>query len=175
MKNWIDAVIHPSINGLGGGDMYTTITRIFDQFDQDGYILGLDYCKAFDCLDPLVTKELLRRYGWPEPFISLCTRVWGGQKRFLSWGHHTHPHPLPSASQPQGDPLGPLIMSLWVLSGVLSVQSEGSSVSTYLDDRCHCGVPCHLAPVFVPVGGLVCWCGLARGRCQNCGRWAQGC
>ena len=136
MKNWIDAVIHPSINGLGGGDMYTTITRIFDQFDQDGYILGLDYCKAFDCLDPLVTKELLRRYGWPEPFISLCTRVWGGQKRFLSWGHHTHPHPLPSASQPQGDPLGPLIMSLWVLSGVLSVQSEGSSVSTYLDDRC---------------------------------------
>ena len=77
MKNWIDAVIHPSINGLGGGDMYTTITRIFDQFDQDGYILGLDYCKAFDCLDPLVTKELLRRYGWPEPFISLCTRVWG--------------------------------------------------------------------------------------------------
>ncbi|CAL1138292.1 unnamed protein product [Cladocopium goreaui] len=37
---------------------------------------------------------------------------------------------------PKGDPLGPLIMSLWVLSGVLSVQSEGSSVSTYLDDRC---------------------------------------
>lgn len=54
----------------------------------------------------------------------------------MSWGHHVHPDPLQYSAQPQGDPLGCVFMSLWVLSGVRSVRFPGSFVTTYLDDRC---------------------------------------
>ena len=63
MKQWLHEVVNPDINGLGGGDIYSTIAKVVDDFDRDGYVLGLDYQKAFDCLDPSVSNHLLKAFG----------------------------------------------------------------------------------------------------------------
>ena len=136
MKAWLQRTLDPAVAGLETGDIYNCLIKIFDEFDERGYILGLDYEKAYDCLDPAVTRHLLVRYGWPPSLASSLCSVWAGQRRFVSWGHHVHPDPLLASAQPQGDPLGCVIMSLWVLAGVRSVRTEGSWMSTYLDDRC---------------------------------------
>ena len=60
-------------------------------------------------------------------------------KKSIQWDHHTHFQPLDSSCvQVQGDPLGPLVMSLWVMAGVASVTATtqvNSSTKVYLDDR----------------------------------------
>ena len=56
--------------------------------------------------------------------------------------HHTHSSTLDASRvQPQGDPWGPLLMSLWVQAGVQTVlqtcetPESDISIKTYLDDR----------------------------------------
>ena len=83
-----------------------------------------------------MTRQLRIRYGWPASLSNSLASVWDNQHRFVSWGRHVHPDPLQSSAQPEGDPLGCVFMSLWVLSGVRSVRFPGSFVTTYLDDRC---------------------------------------
>ena len=60
-------------------------------------------------------------------------------KKSIQWDHHTHFQPLDSSCvQVQGDPLGPLVMSLWVMAGVASVTATtqvNSSTKVYIDDR----------------------------------------
>ena len=60
----------------------------------------------------------------------------------IQYDHHTHSEPLKAHGiLPQGDPLGPIICSLWVQSGVMSVSTSfmleagPSSMQIYLDDR----------------------------------------
>ena len=60
----------------------------------------------------------------------------------IQYDHHTHSEPLKAHGiLPQGDPLGPIICSLWVQSGVMSVSTSSmleagpSSMQIYLDDR----------------------------------------
>ena len=136
IKQWLHDTLSPQVSGLTGTELYTTIIMIFDHLGTQNFILGMDYTKAFDVLDPRVTQSLLKKYGWPEKLIRLLVMVWSHNERFVCWGHHTHPHPLQGPSMPQGDPWGPLICSLWVQAGVSFLHPPGILTSTYLDDRC---------------------------------------
>lgn len=93
-----------------------------------GYLLALDYEKAFDTLDPKVTKELLLAHNWDPKLVNFLCNIWDHQGRFLCWKYHIHKHPL-----------GPLIISLWVQSGVRFIQSQlpghDAHPTLYLDDR----------------------------------------
>ena len=136
VKNWLQQNLLPEVAGVTGEELYTTVIKIFDSFGSQNYILRMDYTKAFDVLDPQVTKALLKKHGWPDDLIRLLVLVWSNNRRFICWGHHVHPFPLQGPSMPQGDPWGPLICSLWVQAGINILKSPGVFISTYLDDRC---------------------------------------
>ena len=136
VKDWLKQNLLPEVAGITGEELYTTVIKIFDSFGPQNFILGMDYTKAFDVLDPQVTEALLKKHGWPKDLIRLLIFVWSHNKRFICWGHHVHPCPLQGPCMPQGDPWGPLICSLWVQAGVNLLKSPGVHTPTYLDDRC---------------------------------------
>ena len=118
--------------------------ELLDRFCRDKGLLTLDYSKAFDRLHPQVTLSLLRKLGWPENLVNLVKVVgcvWSNQRRWVHWKSEVCPTPLVSSAMPQGDPAGPLIMTLWIISGRQFVQSQVEpllgSVFTrvYVDDR----------------------------------------
>ena len=86
--------------------------------------------------------SLLDKYGWPPNITGLLSAVWGSQNRFIQYDHHTHSEPLRAHGiLPQGDPLGPIICSLWIQRGEMSVSTSSileagpSSLQIHLDDR----------------------------------------
>ena len=141
-RNWLRQVLRPEVAGLSHQDIYENLIEIFDNFHQHGYVLALDYTKAFDCINCRLSCEILTAHGWPPLLISLLSGIWGQQSRFVQWDHHTHFDVLNGSEvQPQGDPLGPLIMTLWVQSGIDSISSSSvfspnsHFTKVYLDDR----------------------------------------
>ena len=96
--------------------------------------------KAFDCLDPLVTREVLLRLGWDPRVVAVLTAVWSRQKRWVIYQSHTHPVTLSGPSMPQGDPMGPVIMTIWAWLGWLWVERHSRPdphimTRVYVDDR----------------------------------------
>ena len=142
LKTWLKAALHPSVGAVSQQDIYENLISIFDNFHQHGYLLALDFSKAFDTISADMSVQMLNKLGWPPAITRLLGLVWGTQHRFIQWDTHTQNVPLlASGIQPQGDPLGPVICSLWVQCGVNSVSEdvslrEGSfSMQVYLDDR----------------------------------------
>ena len=116
------------------------VVDLLDSLYQYGYLITLDFTKAFDCLDPLVTHDVLGRLGWEPQLVAVLTAVWRGQRRWVSYQSHTHPAQLSGPSMPQGDPMGPVIMTLWAWLGWLHVERQCSAVPhvltrVYVDDR----------------------------------------
>ena len=78
----------------------------------------------------------------------IVTTVWQEQRRWISFGAHTHVDRTPCAPAiPQGDPLGPFMMTLWTWAGwctVESVCSPSRSLLTriYVDDRSFSSARC---------------------------------
>ena len=86
--------------------------------------------------------SLLDKYGWPPNITGLSSAVWGSKIASIQYDHHTHSEPLRAHGiLPQGDPLGPIICSLWVQRGEMSVSTSSileagpSSLQIHLDDR----------------------------------------
>ena len=121
------------------------IVDLLDKLMAGGYLASLDYSKAYDLLDPGVTKALLVHVGWDPSFVEVATKVWLYQERWVSFGAHTHAIRTPVApAMPQGDPLGPLVMALWTWAGWASVESvcsRADSILTrvFVDDRAFAG------------------------------------
>ena len=116
------------------------IVELLDQLSTRGYLMTLDFTKAFDCLDPLVTREVLLHLGWGRQFVDVVTQVWHTQQRWVSYQSHTHPVTLSGPSMPQGDPLGPVIMTIWAWLGWRHVErcsrvDSGIMTRIYVDDR----------------------------------------
>ena len=142
LRSWLRSVLLANVGGVSREDIYENIIEIFDNFHKHGFMLAMDYSKAFDCLDSNLSCSLLRAHGWPLDLIHLLEATWRQQERFVQWDHHTHSSTLDASHvQPQGDPWGPLIMSLWVQAGVQTVlqtcetPESDISIKTYLDDR----------------------------------------
>jgi len=149
VQGWCKSTFPQEIAAMAKNDLYTHLIHMFQNFHDQGYLLALDYTKAFDCLDPNVTKELLLAFGWNIKLVEFIHTIWDRQCRFVCWQNHVHSAPLRGPAQPQGDPLGPMIMSLWVLSGFnvikRNVPINRSSTTLYLDDRTiTCSSPEHL-------------------------------
>ena len=106
-----------------------------------GGLVSLDYSKAFDRLHPVVSIAMLRHLGWPSGLVNVLAHVWSSQRRWIQFQSETFERPLAAPALPQGDPLGPLIMTLWVVSGANYVQrlanpGLGRVLSRfYIDDR----------------------------------------
>ena len=142
LRAWLRSTLSAQVGGISGDDIYVNIIEIFDSFHQHGFLLTMDYSKAFDCLDSSLSCRLLQAHGWPSALVDLLAATWDRQERFVQWDHHIHQDTLDASRvQPQGDPWGPLLMSLWAQAGVRTVlstcetQPNEISCKTYLDDR----------------------------------------
>ena len=112
------------------------IVDLLDKLMAGGYIASLDYSKAYDLLDPSVTKNLLVHLGWEPNFVLVATKVWLYQERWVSFGVRTHAVRTPVApAMPQGDPLGPLVIALWTWAGWASVESVCTRSGVFVGDR----------------------------------------
>ena len=142
LRSWLQSILSSHVGGVSREDIYENLIEVFDAFHKDGFVLTLDYTKAFDCLDSALSCRLLLAHGWPRDLVNLLQAVWQNQSRFVQYDHHTHERPLDASGvQPQGDPWGPLMMSLWVQAGVHfvlnhpDVSPQNVALKTYLDDR----------------------------------------
>ena len=144
-KAWLRATLTQDVAAITGEDVYETLNTVFHEYASRGFLLTLDYTKAFDGLDVEVSLAVLQQHRWPATLLNLLRPVWGRQERFVQWGHHTRFSPLMGSGQPQGDPLGPLVMTLWLQSGLATVSRDPQgewplrpsppSTKVYIDDR----------------------------------------
>ena len=85
--------------------MKTSFLLSTDNFHQHGYLLALDFSKAFDTISADMSVKMLNKFGWPPAMTRLLGLVWGTQHRFIQWENHIHNVPLLAAvSNPKGIP-----------------------------------------------------------------------
>ena len=80
-----------------------------------GGLLSVDYSKAFDHLHPAISIAMLRHLGWPVGLVNVLQHIWISQRRWVQFQSEVYEKRLAAPALPQGDPLGPLVMTLWVV------------------------------------------------------------
>ena len=86
------------------------VCGLLETFQQDRFLLSLDYSKAYDRLRPEVCVGMLEHLGWPPGLTSVLQHVWGRQSCWVHWGG-SMPIRFESPALPQGDP-GPVYLLL---------------------------------------------------------------
>ena len=149
LKQWMSKHVAAEVCGLADrAGCEETGAMLQDHMVQSkGVLVTLDYSQCFDRLDPRATALLLHQFGWPRSLIDTMLAVWDQGHRWVQWGSHTHSNPLKCSAAPQGCPLAPAILSIWLSSGLTNVQQhlknqgyserrpEKSVSRTYMDDR----------------------------------------
>ena len=128
----------------------------------NGCLASLDWAQAFDRMHPQISCDSMKAIGLAPPLACLLTQVWGKQQRFLEFDGHVHPHRLfAGGGMPQGDPLSPLILAVWVTAGLRHLEKSpripSDSISKavcYMDDRSF-------------------WCNSAEGTLARISIWAD--
>ena len=127
--------------GKGSASAETCAARLQNAFaKQGGFLATMDWSAAYDRMRPAVSSAVFTQLGLPLPIARLIMEAWGNQQRWVSWAGYTHPQQLFAGSAtPQGCPLAPFCLSLWVSAGVRSVEAAVSDrnavLSAYMDDR----------------------------------------
>ncbi|CAJ1446551.1 unnamed protein product [Effrenium voratum] len=144
-KQWRRENLSEEIGAITGEDCYLTLAGIMHEFAERKHLLAMDFTKAFDTLDVEVSLQILRRMRWSPGIMALLGSAWGNQQRFVQWKNHCREEPLQGLGQPQGDPMGPLIMTLWVQAGLRVVRRRMAQAQAvpaqlpytkvYVDDR----------------------------------------
>ena len=144
-KQWRRKNLSEEIGAITGEDCYLTLAGIMHEFAERKHLLAMDFTKAFDTLDVEVSLQILRRMRWSPGIVALLGSAWGNQQRFVQWKNHCREEPLQGLGQPQGDPMGPLIMTLWVQAGLRVVRRRMAQAQAvpaqlpytkvYVDDR----------------------------------------
>ena len=144
-QTWIVANLHPNVSygrNSPGADLLAQ--NLQDHYAvHAGCIASLDWKQAFDHISPKISTEMMKLLNFNPQLAAILSQVWGGQQRHLEFEGHVFPQKLnASKALPQGDPISPLILSLWVCSGLNHVESDpevltsGPAVTLcYMDDR----------------------------------------
>ena len=91
MKQWLKQSLLPEVGAISGEDIYENLIQIFDDFDKNGFILTLDYGKAFDSVDTRLSCQLLLRHGWPATIVKFLGSVRFGKISVGSFNGITTP------------------------------------------------------------------------------------
>ena len=141
LQQWASQHFHPRVvYGKGSESAEACAARLQDAFTkQGGYMATLDWTSAFDRMQPEITARALVELGLPAAIPKLLLEAWGSQQRFISFEGHTHEHVLMAGkATPQGCPLAPFILSLWVSAGTRAVEQDvqdSSAELSCMDDR----------------------------------------
>ena len=120
LKDWLQSV------GLSTGEAADAeAARVFQWMTEDwGYAAAQDYSSAYDVMRCDITCGLLESAGMNPKMISVLKEAWCGQVRYVQWSGHTEKEPINSGGTalPQGEPLGPFVMLLWITVGSAMVR-----------------------------------------------------
>ena len=140
IKTWSKAHLHKDVShGKGARGAEEQAELLQDWYAAKGGVwASLDWSQAFDRMNPHVTTEAMLRLGIATPLAHLLQKVWCQHHRFLQYENHVHPNRLFSGfGMPQGDPLSPWILAIWVSAGLRSLNIDLDQVRhvCYMDDR----------------------------------------
>ena len=140
MQEWAQTILPEEIAYGAGCDSQVAASKILDSYSQLGFIASLDFSKCFDLLRPQLCGALLRQAGWDARMSSLVAQLWSGHQRWICYDNCYHPDVLvPRLALPQGDPLGPLVASLYMSAGLRQVQNLAGlgpvKTQVWMDDR----------------------------------------
>ena len=142
-KAWGKAVIPPRgdvVGGPGSQGAEEAASELFGEFAKEGYFATVDYSQCFDRMDARISIAILEELGFPPGLTSVLQQVWVNQLRYLSWEGHTSSRTLRAHCMPQGDPVSPFMLNLWMKAGSKAVRERlspepGRFEKTYMDDR----------------------------------------
>lgn len=141
LQNWTKRSLHAQVahgkGMLGCEDLIGDMLELMAT--KTGVLTTLDFSQAFDHMNPKVSCKALPVMGFPQPLAALLDEVWCFQKRWLQYQDHTAEARLDaSQAMPQGDPMAPLLMAVWVSSGLRAIEAtrlDEAVYSCYMDDR----------------------------------------
>ena len=104
-----------------------------------GFLASLDYAQCYDRMQGDAATAALEQLGWPGELCRLMRQAWV-HDRFVSWDQHTSSDVLKASAVPQGCPLAPVTLLIWMTSGVRWTEAQlthtGASLTrVYMDDR----------------------------------------
>ena len=76
-KSWISRNVPCEFAVGSKASTDEVVLDLLARFPKSGFLLTLDYCKAFDRLNTFVTEQLLLRLGWPAPLWLRCSQPFG--------------------------------------------------------------------------------------------------
>eukprot|EP00438_Fugacium_kawagutii_P019167 Skav219356 [mRNA] locus=scaffold76:498557:500053:- [translate_table: standard] len=143
MQQWRQQYIPETITGGKGGlGSEDTAAQLQTHFARSGgYMVTLDYSRCYDAMRPATTVAMLETLDFPSELYNLLGQAWGSSQRWIQWEQHTHPQPISTgAATPQGCPLAPYVLQLWMAAGANAVksstqQSNNTFTRVYMDDR----------------------------------------
>ena len=118
-----------------------TAMLLQDKFAKGGGVFAsLDLSQAYDRMAPQISRDFLVVLGWDPSFCNLVSMAWQDQVRWLSWQGETLAEPLTGLrATPQGCPMAPLYLCLWVAAGLKEVAAQLPQPrplqAAYMDDR----------------------------------------
>ena len=106
----------------------------------------MDYSQCFDRIDAETSIAMLDALAFPKGLIAVLKAVWTKQKRYVIWQGHVAKKTLEAGVLPQGDPMSPFVLNVWMKSGGEQVKRalkarkysdpyEDRFTKTYMDDR----------------------------------------
>ena len=120
LKDWLEAtgVVMAEASDEAAAQVFQWMV------DSHPYGAAQDYSSAYDVMRVDISAALLQGMGMPSNIVDVLAQVWQGQKRYVLWNNHCDKEPMGTggAATPQGEPLGPLVMLLWVTVGSTMVQ-----------------------------------------------------
>ena len=139
-QQYIPACVAGAKGGLGAEDLAARLQTSFAARNQ--FLVSLDYSQCYDAMHPEITASMLRELGFPAELWSLLRLGWGHQWRWLQWERHTHDQGLlAQQATPQGCPLAPFILGLWMTAGWQKVEQDmrdngfpSTTSCIYMDD-----------------------------------------
>ena len=139
-QTWVRRYVPPQFAVAHRVGTLEVALDLMEHLSVHGCMAMLDFSKAFDLLDPFLTCSLLCHLGWPLGLVRLLDSVWSRVERWVSFQTAVHPVPLTGPAMPQGDPMGPLVMTLWAWAGWLRVEARSRPDPVglsriYVDDR----------------------------------------
>lgn len=146
IKLWAEQFLHPQVcHGKGAAGAEVLMESLQDVLTAypGGCVTSLDWSHAFDSMDPAITSEVLKKIKMVPQLAELLSVVWGHQTRFIQFDGATHNQELfAGQAMPQGDPLSPLCLAVWVSAGLRYAsdpsrlpENARTTAVCYMDDR----------------------------------------
>lgn len=144
-QQWAKNNLHKAVahgkGASGAEDLADYLQSLYSQ-NTSGFLATLDWSQAFDRISPEATVATLEKLNFAPRLVRTLKQVWGQQKRYICFNQHVHHEMLSPKGIPQGCPISPLILAIWVTAGLRNVQNAThhspqlhAVYSCYMDDR----------------------------------------